>query len=263
MKHNKNGHLPVQLEDPTPVIINPMDAPTSVFKTGLDRRKANRKTLMEWIRSSLVEGRDYGSITIKGKKSKPSLLKPGAEKICGMLGLIPTFPNLNRFEESAISGKTINSIILKCELTNQGGKVVGEGIGARFVEQQDKGDLNKSLKMAVKSAMIDSVLRCAGLSEIFTQDMEETHSSSTEDNSKPDSVTEKQLSTIMNLLGDPRVTADEKRKLSTLVNSGLTKEHASEILDYFFGKKEYQNGKWIKVSYGVFDNRGNDDETDV
>ncbi len=260
MKQNKNGHLPVQLEEQMPVVINPMDAPVSVFKTGLDRRKTNRDALMEWIRSSLIEGRDYGSIMIKGRKSKPSLLKPGAEKICGMLGLIPTFPNLSRFEESAIAGNTINSIILKCELTNQDGKVVGEGIGARFVEQQDKGDLNKSLKMAVKSAMIDSVLRCAGLSEIFTQDMEETHGSSTEQTHTPDPVTEKQLSTIMNLLGDPRVNKDEKRKLSTLVNSDLTKDKAGEILDYFYGISEFKNGDWVKVSPGVFDQRGQDDD---
>lgn len=260
MKQNKNGHLPIQLEEQMPVIINPMDAPVSVFKSGLDRRKTNRNTLMEWIRSSLIEGRDYGSITIKGRKSKPSLLKPGAEKICGMLGLIPTFPNLNRFEESVIVGKTINAIILKCELTNQDGKVVGEGVGARFVEQQDNGDLNKSLKMAVKSAMIDAVLRCAGLSEIFTQDMEEKHSSKGEENRESEPVTEKQLSTIMNLLGDPRVNADEKRKLSSLVNSDLTKEKAGEILDYFFGISEFKNGDWVKTSPGVFDQRGRDDE---
>ena len=69
MKQNKNGHLPVQLEEQMPVVINPMDAPVSVFKTGLDRRKTNRDALMEWIRSSLIEGRDYGSIMICSRKN--------------------------------------------------------------------------------------------------------------------------------------------------------------------------------------------------
>ncbi|MBC8551762.1 MAG: hypothetical protein ISR95_03500 [Candidatus Marinimicrobia bacterium] len=262
MNKSKNGHLPVQLEEQMPVVINPMDAPVSAFKTGLDRRKTNRNALIEWIRDSLVEGRDYGSVMIKGKKSKPSLLKPGAEKICGMLGLIPTFPNLSRFEESALAGKTINAIILKCELTNQNGTVVGEGVGARFVEQQDKGDLNKALKMAVKSAMIDAVLRCAGLSEIFTQDLEEKNSGQRSGGSESESVTEKQLSTLMNLLEDTRVNKDEKRKLSSLVNSDLTKEKAGEILDYFFGVSEYKNGEWVKVAPGVLDHRVQDDDSD-
>ncbi len=60
---------------------------------------------MEWIRSSLVEGRDFGSIMIKGQRSKPSLLKPGAEKIAGMLGLIPRFPNLKQYEDDCNRGK--------------------------------------------------------------------------------------------------------------------------------------------------------------
>ena len=38
---------------------------------------------------------------------------------------------------------------------------------------KDKGDINKSLKMAEKSAHIDATLRIAGLSEIFTQDLED------------------------------------------------------------------------------------------
>jgi hypothetical protein len=37
------------------------------------------------------------------------------------------------------------------------------------------GDANKAIKMAQKSAQIDAVLRCAGLSEVFTQDLEDLH----------------------------------------------------------------------------------------
>ena len=98
---NGNGQL-VDYQDVQPVAINPMDASPAIFKAGLDRRKENRNTLMEWIRSSLVENRDFGSIMINGKQSKPSLLKPGAEKIAGMLGLIPRFPNLKLYEDAAL-----------------------------------------------------------------------------------------------------------------------------------------------------------------
>lgn len=47
-----------------------------------------------------------------------------------------------------------------------------DGVGARSLEQ-DYGDLNKALKMAEKSAHIDATLRMAGLSEVFTQDLED------------------------------------------------------------------------------------------
>jgi hypothetical protein len=104
--------------------------------------------------------------------SKPSLWKPGAEKICGMLGLIPRFPNLAEYEKTTLRGEDIKVIILKCELHTGSGFVAAEGTGARRVDQ-DRGDINKSLKMSMKSAHIDATLRVAGLSELFTQDMED------------------------------------------------------------------------------------------
>ena len=255
MNNNKTNQI--QVEE-SAVAINPLDASPAVFKAGLDRRKANRDVLIDWVRSSLIEGRDYGSIQINGRASKPSLFKPGAEKIAGMLGLTAVFPNLSRYEEAAMQGKLLNAIIVKCELINPIGDVIGQGIGARFVDQQDKGDLNKSLKMAIKSAMIDATLRCAGLSEIFTQDIEDSGRNgssakpASSGNGKP---TEKQLATINDLLENPIVNHDEKKKLSELLESGITKEKASEILDHFFGKSELIDGEWTKTDIGVIDQR--------
>lgn len=145
------------------------------FKAGLDRRKANRASLMEWVRSALVEGTDFGKIPTKRGPSKPSLWKPGAEKICGMLGVLVTFPNLADYEKAALAGVKIENIILRCEITNSAGGIVASGVGARSLSQ-DYGDLNKCLKMAEKSAHIDATLRMAGLSEIFTQDLEDMKS---------------------------------------------------------------------------------------
>ena len=50
--------------------------------------------------------------------------------------------------------------------------MVADGVGARIIAQ-DNGDINKALKMAEKSAHIDATLRMAGLSEVFTQDIED------------------------------------------------------------------------------------------
>ena len=247
---------------------NPLDLPTAEFKSGLDRRKANRQVLMEWIKSSLVKDHDYGSIMLKGTQSKPSLFKPGAEKICGMLSLIPSFPNLDKYEELAISGKDVKTIILKCTLTNQNGTVVASGIGARMVEIQDQGNLNKALKMAAKSAVIDATLRCAGLSEIFTQDLEDMQQSKPADNSddgdlpfgnpQPDSeesASQRQLSTIADLVDNPFVNDEERLKLSNALENEISKSDAKEILNYFLGESKFIDGSWVKVKPGVIEER--------
>ena len=249
----------VEYDDQHQIVMNPLDLIPAQFRAGLDRRKENRNTLMEWIRSALVEGRDYGSIMIRGQKSKPSLLKPGAEKIAGMLGLIPKFPNLHEYEQSVLSGNIIDAIILKCELQNQSGEVIGVGVGARYVEKQDNGDLNKALKMASKSAMIDATLRCAGISEIFTQDVEDM-SLSDPLPTKHDEIltshgvelaTDKQAVAVRNLIDHPKVRIDEKRNMHELLEDGITKSKAKEILDYFYGQSEFVNGAWEKKTRGA------------
>jgi hypothetical protein len=152
---------------------NPLDLSPAEFRQALARRSENRKALIEWIRSSLVDGVDFGAVPLRrGGFSKPSLRKPGAEKICGMLGVTATFPTLKDYEATALEGREVFQVILRCHLMSPDGQVIADGVGARSLEQ-DHGDINKALKMAIKSAHIDATLRMAGLSEIFTQDLED------------------------------------------------------------------------------------------
>ncbi len=168
------------------VAASPLDASPEAFRSALARRGDNRKSLMEWIRSSLVVGVDYGRIHVVGKNkcdkgnactnphhfSKDCLFKPGSEKIAGMLGVTPTFPTLHKYEDSALAGVELKQIILRCHMVDASGRIVADGIGGRSLDQ-DYGDLNKALKMCAKSAMIDATLRMAGLSEVFTQDLDQ------------------------------------------------------------------------------------------
>ena len=142
-----------------------MDQPTEVVTDVLVRRGQNRNTLMDWIRANLKEGSDYGVI-----KNKKSLWKAGAEKISGMLGLQVSWPDLQD-ELVRLRATGAPTTYLSCELLRDG-IVQAQGVGARSVEQ-DGGDWNKALKMCKKSAMIDAVLNVAGLSEVFTQDIED------------------------------------------------------------------------------------------
>jgi hypothetical protein len=171
--------------------VSPMDLPTDHFSAALNRRKQNRQLLMEWLRSSLVNGIDYGSIHVVGRDrcqltqmgrmndckeashwSKPCLFKPGAEKITGMLGMTVNFPSLPDYEAAVFGDVPITVIVMRCELRDAHGHVVAEGVGARNLSQ-DFGDINKSFKMVEKSAHIDATLRLAGLSEMFTQDLDD------------------------------------------------------------------------------------------
>ena len=173
------------------ISVSPMDLPTEFFSAGLDRRKRNRALLMDWLRTALVEGVDFGRIHIAGKDrcqlvrmgrvheckdpghwTKPSLFKPGAEKITGMLGMTVHYPTLPAYEDAFLAQADIRTIMLRCELRDAHGHVVAQGAGARHINQ-DYGDLNKTLKMVAKSAHIDATLRLAGLSEVFTQDLED------------------------------------------------------------------------------------------
>ena len=173
------------------ISVSPLDLPTEFFSAGLDRRKRNRALLMEWLRTALVEGVDFGRIHIAGKDrcqlvrigrvheckdpghwSKPALFKAGAEKITGMLGMTVHYPTLPAYEDAFLAQADIRTIMLRCELRDAHGHVVAQGAGARHISQ-DYGDLNKTLKMVAKSAHIDATLRLAGLSEVFTQDLED------------------------------------------------------------------------------------------
>lgn len=175
----------------TAISVSPLDLPTEFFSAGLDRRKRNRALLMEWLRTALVEGVDFGRIHIAGKDrcqlvrmgrvheckdpghwSKPALFKAGAEKITGMLGMTVHYPTLPAYEDAFLAQADIRTIMLRCELRDAHGHVVAQGAGARQISQ-DYGDLNKTLKMVAKSAHIDATLRLAGLSEVFTQDLED------------------------------------------------------------------------------------------
>lgn len=156
----------------TPALTSPLDLPTAHFQAGLQRRQDNRQALIQWIRAALVDGIDFGSIPTKRGPSKPSLWKPGAEKITGMLGVMVAYPSLKETEQALLNGLSLEHLMVRCELKDAAGRVLAEGVGARSLKQ-DYGDLNKCLKMAEKSAHIDAVLRLAGLSEVFTQDLED------------------------------------------------------------------------------------------
>lgn len=124
-------------------------------------------------------GIDYG--TIKGT-GKPTLLKPGAEKILLSLGISPRYEledKIEIFDE----GREFAKYSYKCILTlqNQDNNnepiIITEGVGMAHTKEKNVGTanpldvFNTKQKIAKKRAMIDATLGISGLSSHFTQDI--------------------------------------------------------------------------------------------
>ena len=200
-------------EDPpkatiTPFPSSPLDLPTETFQNALERREQNHQALIQWIRKNLNPDIDYGRTHIfenckYARAGAPflcsdfshfsilTLWKSGAEKVARLLGLTAHFPTVQQYEIAGLHHMEIQSVVLKCELRTQNGTVVGEGTGARHIKQ-DGWNLNISIKMACKSAMVDAVTRTAGLTGIFIK----THRHTLKNNlpeigNRPDNLTSK------------------------------------------------------------------------
>ncbi|TIH66344.1 hypothetical protein EWQ15_30055, partial [Klebsiella pneumoniae] len=125
------------------------------------------------VQSQFKQGHDYG--LIPGTGSKPTMLKPGAEKIVMLLGLTSEFDIL---ESTRDFEKGFFQYQIKCQLKKDG-YVITEGIGAAntMESKYKKGDPytldNTVLKMAKKRALVDAALLVGSLSDVFTQDIED------------------------------------------------------------------------------------------
>lgn len=154
------------------------------------------------VQKTLKQGHDFGEVP---GTSKPTLLKPGGEKICMLFGLNPEYEFLQTTEDY---DKEFFSYNIRCTLFRNG-QPVAQGVGScnskekkyRFINVDtipenymgasesftDKYGrtkykinnpdicslVNTILKMAKKRAFIDAVLQVASLSEVFTQDLED------------------------------------------------------------------------------------------
>ena len=197
------------------------------------------------IQKTLKEGHDYG--VIPGTGSKPTLLKPGAEKILMLMGVTSEYQLIERVQDYE---QGFFAFTVKCVLS-KGDQVITEGLGhcnnrekKYRSERQDPYTLaNTCLKMAKKRAQIDAVLTIASLSEVFTQDLEDMEFDSNGGNDgrntkrtsaiKP---TEKQLKMLFAKAKALEISEDVMRAtMQTMFgkqsSKDLTRQEASELID--------------------------------
>lgn len=191
------------------LMINPLTLIQDMDVQAVSETLKKVRSLQSTLKGILVENYDYGKIP--GCGEKPTLLKPGAEKILMAMGITSTYELIEHTEN--FDNKGFFAYTVKCILLKNGAKIT-EGLGhanskekkwaLEFVYEKDlppgtdkeilkkkkietsKGTFykyeveadanskaNTILKMAKKRAQIDAVLTVASLSEIFTQDFDD------------------------------------------------------------------------------------------
>jgi hypothetical protein len=212
----------------------------NVLRKQMVRDQEMRQVIDEYIKNNMVSGKDYGTINIKGKQSKPSLLKPGAEKFCGLFKIRPTFRQ--DLETLEMLGNTPGILAYVCDLVDSRGQVVGEGRGVAKTDPVHGSDfdINKQVKIAEKRAQIDAVLRAGGLSDFFTQDMEDAPAAGSAQFENDDApATDKQRALIIRKLNEIDITTPETQREYLISHFGvevpLTKKGAGFVIGKLLG----------------------------
>lgn len=194
-----------------------------------------RKQFVKFIHETMVEGIDYGKVA---GYSKPTLLKPGAEKICHYMKLSINYEVSHRFEEwqEGIFYYEVR-VVLK-QLDNM--QSIAQGIGSantkekQYLDQSPFTFINTVLKMAKKRALVDAVLNISATSGIFTQDIEDIPRKA---NTKggDGTITKRQLYKIHLLVKQQGLKPDVARELMQMNyyvdhSTQLSKEQASSFI---------------------------------
>lgn len=196
-----NGTALTTIERPRSTLMRPIAAPKDILVAQEETRAL--------IQETLKEGRDYGTIPGVGK---PSLFKPGAERVQMAFGCFVRYriveqevdhnrkvewrkkkrvynnahKNDNSYREEETTGESLGlyRYVVEAQIVHRdSGQVVGECIGvcstmeAKYVDRPRECE-NTALKMAEKRAHVGAVLNAFGLSEQFTQDVEDNQTGS-------------------------------------------------------------------------------------
>jgi hypothetical protein len=200
----------------------------------LSEAKERIQALNEFVIQMMQEGVDYGRVEVY---SKPTLLKPGAEKLCDAFGFSKQVDVIRRIEEWE---KVFFAYEVKVTLINkQTGMMEAEGIGScnsrekSFVHQDHYTLVNTFLKMAKKRALIDAVLSATRASGIFTQDIEDLAEAQIKHNNEP--ATPKQREMIYRLVAEMNMHPNTVKELMMQMyqvdhSTKLTKQQASSFI---------------------------------
>lgn len=183
----------------TTALVRPIVTPAALVE--------QHKLVSDLIAQALEKGKDYG--VIPGTGDKPTLLKPGAERLCIAFGAVADYeeveheadherkvswskrkkvwrnahPGDKSFSWAEESGEStgLYHYVVKCRVVQRDtGIVLATGLGScstmesKYIDRPRECE-NTVLKMAQKRAFIAATLNAFGLSDRFTQDVEDLH----------------------------------------------------------------------------------------
>ena len=200
-------------------------------KAELSTRRNNYELRIGDFSTTLKRGVDFGKVP---KAKTPSLWKSGAEKV--LMGY-----NLAYDTEITDSYKDYNKGFFYYEIKATAyydGKVVRTGVGCANTSERSFGvagafdSANSALKKAKKRAVVDLALTIAGLSDAFTQDIEDE---SNEERAKEilsdnDPITPKQIKRIFAIAAENEITAEKAKQI--LVSKGYASTKDIKQKDY-------------------------------
>ncbi len=144
----------------------------SVDLNSMKRQVRAITDFQELVHSQFRQDHDF--VVIPGTK-KPTLLKPGAERLLMLLGVTSEFQVIDQtrdFENGFFQ------YLVKC-IVKKDNHQITDGFGScntkeqKYIKQDPYTTDNTVLKMAKKRALIDAALMVGALSDIFTQDIED------------------------------------------------------------------------------------------
>ena len=144
------------------------------FAVTLQEAKERLQMLQQFVKDFMIPGEDYG--IIPGSK-KPSLLKPGAEKLCDIFGFSKHVKIRDKMEDW--DKPFLNYEVMVTLVNKRTGHVEAQGIGSansrekKFIKQDTYSIANTLVKIAKKRALVDAVLSATRSSGLFTQDLED------------------------------------------------------------------------------------------
>ena len=139
----------------------------------VERAEGARFVFESWVKRNLRPGIHYGTFPVDGQEiPRPTLLKPGAELVAILFNWRFHFAaDLDSLQMYGLA--PAGAFAYVCHVIDTDGRTVGQGRGVAELRETAMNNANKTVKMAQKRAMVDAILRCAGLSQWFTQDLDE------------------------------------------------------------------------------------------
>jgi hypothetical protein len=162
-----------------------------VSRQDLEAQGEKRKILREFVSKQLKQGSDSdGDYAVIKGTNKPTLLKPGAEKLCQLFGLRTEVVQTNQiidhngnfamfFYKATVFHIRSGEKIAECEASCNS-KEKKYATRTAWVKNEKTTEetpiydiMNTLMKMAQKRAVVGAVIQATGASDFFTQDLDD------------------------------------------------------------------------------------------